>query len=410
MMTSGEHFYKNEDLIESSWLEENFPGQISTDWEKYEFSSFDELLHSGDDGFLSALPGRSTDANNGSMHHNLGPDVPFSSWIEEVNSFPSLKLILINKALIIPSDDRIFKGKRCFISEVRDSTGRLVPESMARMKELTISEAKVERLHKDASNLKGTYLYGGKFWSHYGHFTIETLSTLWPYSFYNLNARKIKPIYSVENIKTGIKLGYITEALNRCGIAKEDVSFAIEPVIVERLIIAIPSARIHSDQNNYIHPTQKQVWSSIAKNQKSEPKKKFYFSRRLYRERNLEKRPLAGEEDLEKLFRSNDFEIIHPEKLLFHEQLEIFKQAKVIAGPIGSNLLNSAYASDHISLVAFSPISIISRTQIMLSDIKHLHNYFFFSFDEHILHDSQDSWSINLQDLEDFLKKHDIIK
>lgn len=409
-MITGNHYYREEELVSFEHLKENNPEQISTEWEQIEFISLDEMLQSGRDGFLRSLPGKSTNLNNCTLQHNFDSIPPGQTWLIYVNPYPDLNLILIRNALVVPSDDLTYNGKRSFINEVRDASGRLVTESMARKNELTVTADKVASLRNEAVPVDGTYLYCGKFWSHYGHFTIETLSSLWPYFIHNLDPNEIKPLYSALNNGTGIKLPYIGTALHRIGIDTKEVHFAKGPRVIEKLIIPVPSARIHNIGQNYLHPAQGRAWSAISKNSQGPANKKIYLSRKLFKDKNKDKRPLANEAAVEKLFNSQGFDIIYPEQLSFSEQVEIMQRSKVIAGPAGSNLLNAAYAGDGIDIIIISPLSFNSRIMIMLADIKQFNTYFFFSRDENIRHDSEESWSVDPEDLKNFLIGHGIFK
>jgi capsular polysaccharide biosynthesis protein len=409
-MITGNHYYKEEELISFVQLKENHPEQISNALELNEFTSLEEMLQSGCEGFLRSLPGKSTNSNSCTLQHNFGTIPPPQTWLVYVNPYPELKLIMLRNALVIPSDDLVFNGKRSFISEVRDSSDRLVRESMARMSELTITADKVSSLRNEAVPVDGTYLYCGKFWSHYGHFTTETLSSLWPYFIHNLDPKEIKPLYSALNNGTGIKLPYIGTALHRIGIDPQEVVFAKKPLIIERLILPVPSARIHNLGQNYLHPAQDKAWSAISSNSQGPANKKIYLSRKLFKDKDKDKRPLSNEEEIERLFKSQGFEIIYPEQLSFPEQIEIMRGSKVIAGPAGSNLLNAVYANAGTDIIVISPLSFNSRIMIMLADIKRFNAYFFFSRDENIRHDSEEPWSVDPEGLNNFLIGHGIFK
>ncbi len=409
-MITGSHYYKEEDLVSFDHLKENHPEQISTAWEQNEFISLDAMLQSGRDGFLRSLPGKSTNSNSCTLQHNFGTIPPPQTWLVYVNPYPELKLIMLRNALIIPSDDLAYNGKRSFISEVRDSSGRLVTESMARRSELTVTADKVTNLRNEATPIDGTYLYCGKFWAHYGHFTTETLSSLWPYFIHHLDPKQVMPVYSALDMGTGIKLPYIDFALHRIGIDPQEVVFAKKPLVIEKLIIPVPSARIHNIGQNYLHPAQDKAWSAISGNSQGAANKKIYLSRKLFKDKDKDKRPLANEDEIERLFKSQGFEIIYPEQLSFTEQIEIMQCSRVIAGPAGSNLLNAAYANDGTDIIVISPLSFNSRIMIMLADIKRFNAYFFFSRDENIRHDSEEPWSVDPESLNNFLIGHGIFK
>jgi hypothetical protein len=70
--------------------------------------------------------------------------------------------------------------------------------------------------------------------------------------------------------------------------------------------------------------------------------RKIYLSRKSKMTAGYRK--LQNEEDVEKLFLKYGFELVFPERLSFFEQVEIFSESRVIAGPTGSAFANIVYA------------------------------------------------------------------
>lgn len=410
-MIDDQHYYSGEDLVTLDWLKANHPEQIADGWKQNEFSSLEEMLRSVKDGYLRSLPARTGQSINYQVKQNFYPENSKPDWLKHVNQYPELMLVQVNKALILPSDDLVYHGKRILISEARDSSGRLIEASMARPGELTVGMDRVRSLFAEAGNKTGTYLYAGKFWNHYGHFLMEALSGLWPFTAYPLGRYGIHPVYSVLSKDRPGRNQFVAESFKSLGLDINRMLFAREPVIIERLLIPVRSSRIHSAKHDYIHPVQQKVWSAINPARYCKrPKRKVYLSRKLFQVRKQKKRPLMDEEQVERLFRSYGFDIIYPEQCSFKQQLKIMQRAKMIAGPTGSNLLNAAFANEGANLVVLRPVSLKDRTLLLLSDVKKFNILFFFSEDDHIQHNSAESWSVNLEELESFLLNHEVFK
>lgn len=67
-------------------------------------------------------------------------------------------------------------------------------------------------------------------------------------------------------------------------------------------------------------------------------------SLRLYLRRNSATRRFINQAEVERLFRARGFEIVVPESLSVRRQIELFSQAKVIAGPTGAAIANLVFA------------------------------------------------------------------
>ena len=71
------------------------------------------------------------------------------------------------------------------------------------------------------------------------------------------------------------------------------------------------------------------------------------YGRRLYVSRRTQNvfRRLVNEQAIERLFVERGFEIVHPEAMSFAEQVETFNAASVVAGPAGSNMIDTIFCN-----------------------------------------------------------------
>ncbi len=75
----------------------------------------------------------------------------------------------------------------------------------------------------------------------------------------------------------------------------------------------------------------------------SRAERRIYISRR-----SIQRRSLANESDVEKLFREFDFQIVEPSVLTAAETVSMFANCEFIAGPHGSGLYNGVFSRQKI--------------------------------------------------------------
>jgi hypothetical protein len=120
-----------------------------------------------------------------------------------------------------------------------------------------------------------------------------------------------KPVFMPPNLKKGVSLTYTHYAVSPTGIA-----FLREKLDVERR----------------------------ASNHRR--KKRIYVTRRAGKYRKL-----LNEEEIERLFTNYGFIVVRPESLTFHEQIELFSSAEIIAGPAGAAFTNIIFSSSSAKII-----------------------------------------------------------
>jgi capsular polysaccharide biosynthesis protein len=73
--------------------------------------------------------------------------------------------------------------------------------------------------------------------------------------------------------------------------------------------------------------------------------RRIYVSRRLGTLHRPDYRPLSNEKAIETIFERRGFLVVHPETLSFPDQIGLFRQAEIVAGPSGSGMLNAMFCS-----------------------------------------------------------------
>jgi len=386
------------------------PLYTSNDWKKHESGSFDELIHSGEDGYLKVMDGGSIPWNE-DTRCNIDPGQFYGHWWGKDFTFPELDIISVKDALVYPGNRFTIDGNMHFISEVRDAGNRLVPEGMSRMENgYCVRKETADQMRQQAVVMKGTFLYLGRIILHYGHFIIESLNKTWPVLKFNIDLDEVMPMLDPGG--PGITAGvlrrnkpYMDQCFKRLGIPLKKAMFIHQPMIVENLLVPTPSIRIH-EPGEYIHPIQKQVWSMLNSGNVKSMNRQIYLSRRLFKVREGPRRPLENEKEVEKLFGANGFEIIYPEKIKFKKQLKLYASSTSMGGLAGSNILNCAFLPDGGQVISIRPVTnaMTPKLEHSIGMIKNLKMNYYFANSSNIRFDSQESWRVDLEDLRYFIQ------
>lgn len=121
------------------------------------------------------------------------------------------------------------------------------------------------------------------------------------------------------------------------------------PVRVSNLIM--PQVEVYS---GFIHPEDIKILRSIFKSKtmktKSISEEYIYVSRSMTTKRFLSNEAVI-EEELQKL----NFSIVHCENMNFHDQINLFSNARIIIGPHGAGLSNMIWASLPCEIIEIYP-------------------------------------------------------
>ena len=215
---------------------------------------------------------------------------------------------------------------------------------------------------KGAKRLEGAYFYLDSEWTgHFGHALTEQLSRLWAADRARQEEPGLRALVSRRNSRTGLA-EYEREIFGAAGFAERDIVLHHRPVRVEALLGASPMWALPT----HVHPDLPDLWRTIggriaARAQAGDTPRRIFCSRRMSRRmcRNL------GE--VEALFERHGFAVVHPEEMAFVDQVEMFRQAEVIAGFAGSAMFTSMFCPTPRHLIVLGPTSYPSRNEYMIS-------------------------------------------
>jgi hypothetical protein len=193
---------------------------------------------------------------------------------------------------------------------------------------------------------KGLYL-GPLMAAHYGHFITEGLSTFW---IFEVLPAEDFDYFLFNPFVFGTKFpGYALQCMRAFGIDPDKiVVMGEESMAFEDLVVPERLFRLNHSADPALAWVHRRISSQIEV--VYQPLERIYLSRRKLSLRQLT-RVIANEVLVEKLFRQAGFAVIYPEELSFKDQLALYANARVVAGPSGSALHNSLFMRPGTQLV-----------------------------------------------------------
>lgn len=237
--------------------------------------------------------------------------------------------------------------RQWFRGAVHDHEGRLVEASQKwlgdrRGPRVAVDPATVTR-SEERDELAGTWLYGGTWANVYGHFLVETLTTLWP----TLPERPSGLVFH-SNFGQHEVADWHRRFIELAGFGDLPIHVVglRRPARAERLVVPGRSVSLHA----WAHPEARATWERVAQDFRGEGDERVYVSRTRLNQRRRRQghhRPIrtTREQDqaLDAVFRDHGFTVLHPETMSVDDQLRAVGSARVIAGLSGSGLHQSAF-------------------------------------------------------------------
>ena len=225
----------------------------------------------------------------------------------------------VQNALLMPLQGDITR----FTAGVFDSRGCFLPGSMLDRCHTTAPPAPASR------HLKGVYLFGGYFFGHYGHFILESLSRAYAIA-------QCKPEIPVLFMTTRKEVDARSQNIfNTLGI-RNQILLVHEPTTVDTLLFSEAGCGLLPPR---ITPEQLAALGTVAVAPSKEGKK-IWLSRSYLSLLG----GITNEEAMENNIASLGYEIIHPERLAFLEQVHLVASASVVAGFDGSAFYTGLFA------------------------------------------------------------------
>ncbi|QTL03946.1 DUF563 domain-containing protein [Aquabacter sp. L1I39] len=269
----------------------------------------------------------------------------------------------IKKIEVPPSTLSRLKGVICLPRQILIQDGKLLPESFRRrnakdkhvyLKPVSDDEIEFEYAHRNIAQIvkEPCFYLDGEHVDHYGHFTLEVLSRLWPFQKCDLSSLKI-----VTSAKPNPR---IAELLAPFGVKPEQIHHFNRPIRCDNLIVASQDYILERS----VSDLSLRVWRHIAEYYRTPSTSAVLY---LSRSRWKKQRYLNQEEDIEQRLQEKGFEIVHPEDLTVPQQISIISQAKFVAGTSGSGFYNCIYNSIKGQRVILAPEKFVTLNDALVN-------------------------------------------
>lgn len=234
------------------------------------------------------------------------------------------------------------------------------------------------------------FLSGEK--SGFGHFLLEVISRLWITKY--IDVKKVKFIMNPED-RTSWKL----DLLKPFGISTRQIVYLDNPIVCERLHIPVQSFCLRKYTSSFAYKTWKRIGDYYDRGTGAE---KIYVSRSKLKN---QRRGLLNEKAVERIFSLSGYKIIHPQELKISEQINLFRNAKVIAGTSGSGMYNSVFQQNHPKVLILTSNTFFKMSDVLVNTSTggKLH-YFVGQTTELNVPGIKASWILNTEHLNQFLK------
>lgn len=229
----------------------------------------------------------------------------------------------------------------------------------------------------------------------YGHFLFETLGRFWVLDHIPIK----KLISNVDNKK------WVLDLIKPFGFSEKNIIFTNNtPIKIEKIIY---SSQL-STTGRFFSKDIFNIFKKITNYYEDNSKKyydKIYLSRK-----NIHKRSLINESEVEETFKKHGYMIIYPETLSVKQQINIILNASHIAGPIGSQIHNILFStkikSPHLLILA--PENFDIKNYLLINNAYKISNNFIFGKKIKDGDVVNTDWSINIEHIEKYLKSLNI--
>lgn len=239
---------------------------------------------------------------------------------------------------------------------VHDADGWIVPQSQRvaglNDRNFPSDPPRLSPIPADLERLTGRWYYLGHWMWQFGHFLIETLPVLW--------AHGGEPLLAHQFASDGAPSTWQRRLMELAGVSSMPVIVGKAPLRVEHLRVPTRPTVVGASMS----PAAADIWQRVAQAGAGALDPPAGQGRMIALSRSrLEQgmapqgvkgpRMVTNSGELDDLWRSQGFEVVHPELLDIDEQMGLVRSAKVLMGVDGSAMHASAFArpGTHVILV-----------------------------------------------------------
>lgn len=224
-----------------------------------------------------------------------------------------------------------------------------------------------QRLPEELPRLAGTYLHlDDEFRGHFGHLMTETVSRIWSWE----EALRLDPDVRVLLTPTPKRphlVEYELQFYEACGIPRDRITYAEEPVRVERLISGSPMFSL----SDFVHPRIVEAYDAVGDRLAATvTDTERAWPRRFFVSRRGDKRACENGADVEAVFAEHGFEVVYPEDYTLGEQVLLFRGAEVIGGYAGSGMFQIAFVPEPTHVITVTSESYMPRNEYLIAAVR----------------------------------------
>lgn len=210
-----------------------------------------------------------------------------------------------------------------------------------------------------------TVVFIGALSKHFGHYILEGLSRLW----FLLDRENLENFRYVCISDDGVDR--FEEFLRLFGLPAERVTRITRPTKFKAVIVPEQSIRLH----DYYSKEYKATIDKIMSNIEPIANEKVYFSKR---ERKNDR--AIGERPIELLLAKNGYAIYYPENMSVGETLSVLKGCKHFLATSGTNIHNSIFLRNEVTIVCLNRSAHFHPIQIMIDRMRELNSIYVDSY------------------------------
>lgn len=271
---------------------------------------------------------------------------------------PDLVLRRIGDALIAPG--QVVTRDRLLLPDSfrHNASSRLYNEHVV---ELAPRFAALHPMPAEPTVLAGDWFYlDNEFRGHFGHLITESLSRVWAWPLAKQLAPDLKVVVGTSSRPQISSWEY--RLYQAAGIPAEDVVMITEPARVERLWSSTPML----SHPEYVHPAITDVWRRIG-DHLAQDAEAIEHPERIFVSRRLNKRACHNTAEVEQLFRDRGFSVVFPEDYSLGDQVELFRQAKVVAGFSGSGVFQLCFTTEPKEVILVRSSAYSARNEYLFA-------------------------------------------
>ncbi len=211
-----------------------------------------------------------------------------------------------------------------------------------------------EKINKVGWQPGNTIFLSGENSNGFGHFLLEVVSRLWITKYIDINKYTFI-------LNTNDRQQWQLDLLLALGVKPKQMIYLHQPTECERLHIPVQSFVLRK----YTSSVAAYIWRKIGDYyDNGVGPKKIYVSRSKL---NNRRRTLINEVEVENLFKSYGFMVIHPQELSIKNQINFFRNANMIAGPSGSAMYNCVFQTKPTQKLILTPRNFFKKSDVLIN-------------------------------------------